>query len=350
MTVEREANGGTGTMEQDDASPAVRVTAAGAALERALDAGEDVRDSMLAFCAGQAADPRMARMRRRLVQKQLALRADDPDLQLRRVAVEEELAALDGEHARWFEGIPAFLLQKVHGARDRDSFLRVGESVCATVRRELPGMAGAGTVLDFGVGLGRVLWPMMQEVPKARFVGFDPDPMMLEQTERLDTGAELHYSTQPLPDGSVDAAYVISVFTHLGRTADFWLGELHRLLSPEGRAFVTYHDETLYSRLRASGQVPARNPAAFDDRILVGGGNEGSTQLATFYTTAHWEALLSRWFVVEKSVPCGLQGHQSFSVVRRRDVDVDRARLHHEYMCALEEELYRLRKARRLSF
>ena len=59
------------------------------------------------------------------------------------------------------------------------------------------------------------------------------------------------------------AVYGISVFTHLGRTADFWLGELQRLLSPEGRAFVTYHDETLYSRLRASGQVPARNPAAF---------------------------------------------------------------------------------------
>jgi hypothetical protein len=263
-----------------------------------------------------------------------------------------ESTALDEQHAEWFAEIPEHLLMKVNGSTERETFLHVGRSVTDLLKQELTILPEARTVLDFGVGLSRVLWPMMQEFPDAEFVGFDVDPMMLLHSERLGSVSEARtlHSTQPLADGSIDATYVISVFTHLMETTDFWLGEIHRLLSDRGQAFLTYHDETLYDELIANGTIPRAFPAGCRDRLLVGTGPEGSTRLAVFYETPYWEECLERYFVIEKTVPRGLHGNQSFSVVRKRDVTVNHDRLRYEYMCALEEELYDLRRAKKLMF
>ena len=315
-------------------------------------AGPDERAALLENAAAATARPRTLRTLSRRLKRQLSLRPDDPEVTARLAAVTTELAALDARHAKWFEKIPRHLLMKVNGSADRAPFLHIGESVTALLKEELAGLPEARTVLDFGVGLSRVLWPMMQEYPEAEFTGFDVDPMMLLHTELLGTVSEARvvHSTQPIADGSIDATYVISVFTHLMETSDFWFGEIHRVLSDRGQALITYHDETLYHELRAKGSIPRTTPAVCGDRILVGAGAEGSTQLAVFYTTSHWEECLERFFVIEKTVPRGLHGNQSYSVVRRRDVAVDHDRLRHEYMCSLEEELYRLRRAKQLMF
>jgi ubiquinone/menaquinone biosynthesis C-methylase UbiE len=299
-----------------------------------------------------AARPRELRTRSRLLRKHAEARPDDLEVAEQLAEVTRRLAALDADHATWFAEIPHHLLMKVNGSPDRKPFLQVGESVTRLLKAELSVLPQARTILDFGVGLSRVMWPMMQEHPDAEFIGFDVDPMMVVHTEKLGTVSEARivHSTQPIADGTIDATYVISVFTHLMATVDFWLGEIHRVLSDRGQALITYHDETLYADLRAKGHVPRNTPADCRGRLLVGTGAEGSTHLAVFYETAYWEECLQRFFVIEKTAPRGLHGNQSFSVVRKRQVSVDHDRLRHGYLCAVEEELYRLRLAKKLMF
>jgi SAM-dependent methyltransferase len=316
------------------------------------DPARDVRRELLDSVDANRDRPRLLLTLSRRLRQQLAASPDDAELSEAFADLTLRLNALDARHAAWFRDIPNHLLMKVNGTPDRRPFLQVGESVSALLKEELHALRDARTILDFGVGLSRVMWPMMQEYPDAAFVGFDVDPMMVLHSERLESVSEARivHSTQPIADGTVDAAYVISVFTHLMSTVDFWLGEIHRVLSEGGQALITYHDETLYADLRANGRLPRTAPAECTERLLVGTGAEGSTNLAVFYTTPYWEERLERFFVIEKTVPRGLHHNQSYSVVRRRDVAVDHDRLRHEYLCELEEELYRLRLAKKLLF
>ncbi|MFN8176842.1 MAG: class I SAM-dependent methyltransferase [bacterium] len=334
------------------AAAGIAASSSAAEIAALLASGVDARAVLLEFADANQARPRMLLALSRLFGAHVASHADDRAAVERLADLSQRLAALDADHAAWFAGIPNHLLMKVNGSPDRKPFVQVGAHVTRLLRDELPVLREAGAVLDFGVGLCRVLWPMMQEVPDAELIGFDVDPMILTQTEKLGLVSEARFvhSTQPIADGTIDALYAISVFTHLRTTVDFWLGEIHRVLSDRGQALLTFHDETLYADLRAKGQIPRNTPAECRERMFVGGGTEGSTQLAVFYETPYWEECLRRFFVVEKTAPRGLHGNQSYSVVRKRAVAVDHERLRHEYLCALEEELYRLRLAKKLMF
>lgn len=347
MTVHANQLGGSA-----GATGATAVPLSATALAAMLDSGVDARNALFEFDDANRTRQRMLLTLSRLFRTHLAAHADDVEATERLAEVTQQLAALDADHATWFAEIPNHLMMKVNGSPDRKPFLQVGATVTRLLKDELPILRESGAILDFGVGLSRVLWPMLQEVPDAAFIGFDVDPMILTQTQRLASVSEARivHSTQQIESGTIDATYAISVFTHLMTTVDFWLGEIHRVLSPRGHALLTYHDETLYTDLRAKGQIPRNTPAECRERMFVGAGAEGSTHLAVFYETPYWEECLRRFFVIEKTAPRGLHGNQSFSVVRKRDVAVDHDRLRHEYLCALEEELYRLRLAKKLMF
>ena len=68
----------------------------------------------------------------------------------------------------------------------------------------------------------------------------------------------------PFEDGYFDFVYAGSVFTHIDDLADSWLLELRRVLSRDGRLYVTIHDNrtiellnTLYRDLRLSRALRA---------------------------------------------------------------------------------------------
>ncbi len=310
------------------------------------------RAALFEECDNAASRPRTLRSLSRRLAQHVASWPDDTEAAAKLAQVIERISAVDAKHAAWFAEIPAPLLMKVNGSPDRKPFLHVGESVTRLVKDELSILPEADRILDFGVGLSRVMWPMMQEFPSARFVGYDVDPMMIEHTERLElvSDARIVHSTQAIEDDTIDATYVISVFTHLMTTADYWFGEIRRMLTDRGQALITYHDETLYTELREKGKVASNTPKECRERILVGAGAEGSTHLAVFYETSYWEMSLSRFFHVEKTVPRGLHGHQSFSIVRKREEAPDHDRLRHAYLRAVEEDLYKLRLSKKLMF
>jgi len=248
-----------------------------------------------------------------------------------------------------FAEIPTRLVQKVNGVETEEGFVHIGRCIVDEIEKAAGSLSETRDILDFGCGLGRVTAQLLDRAPLADFVGFDIDPLMLMWAGVLleDPRVRLASTTLDLPDASMDLVIAISVFTHLDATTDYWLAEIHRVLRPSGRAFVTYHDEGLFREMAAAGKIPVvAADATLDGRFIVGSDSaEGGAEMGTFYTTGHWERLIGRHFVIEKTVPRGLFGHQSYSLIRKKDVAIDRTALFRDYVLSVEKQLFDLRRA-----
>ena len=100
-------------------------------------------------------------------------------------------------------------------------------------------------VLDFGCGAGRVLRHFAPEASLGEFAGCDIHAESIEWASR-ELSPPFSFSTNgsspplPYPDASFDLIYGVSVFTHLTDSWADWLLEMHRLLRPDGRLFLTF--------------------------------------------------------------------------------------------------------------
>ena len=312
-----------------------------AALEQALASSSDRRLYTLNFADIARTQPRLLQRGFEVCQAYLNEVGQDEEIAGIFDRIADELEDVSSEYRDALADMPEHARVKVNGKIDPDHLITMGEAIADCILFHMPDIAGARTILDFGVGLGRVLWPLSRKLPRARFVGFDVDPMMLSNLTdlRIFKDTQLVHTTAALDDNCIDAAYVISVFTHLDHTADYWLWELNRVLAPGGLAFVTYHDETLFEENRKRLNLTMK----LHKRRVVGRGSEGSTNIGTFYTTAEWERSVERFFEIVETVPRGLAGHQSFSVLRKVETPIGGLGLHRTYMRDLEDELYKLR-------
>jgi ubiquinone/menaquinone biosynthesis C-methylase UbiE len=249
-----------------------------------------------------------------------------------------------------FSQIPPQTVTKVNGVTSEAGFLHIGSCIADAIEAEIGALGNfSGRTLDFGCGLGRVMTQLERRSPRSELVGFDIDPMMLKWCGLLMEGsrARLVFSTLDLPDESFDLIIAISVFTHLDRTTDFWLAEIQRLLRPEGRAFLTYQDETLFAEMAERQQMPgvALGTTLTERHIVAEGSPEGGAAMGTFYSTAYWERIVSRFFVVRRTKPRGLFGHQSYSLVSRGGPTSPEERLlfFRTYAAEIEKQLFELR-------
>jgi ubiquinone/menaquinone biosynthesis C-methylase UbiE len=255
-----------------------------------------------------------------------------------------------------FAKVPSHLVAKVNGDTTESGFLYIGKCVADTIEAAVGAefLKNSQSILDFGCGLGRVSTQLLQRAPSSKIVGFDIDPLMLEWAEKLlpENRAKLVHSTLNIPDEQFDLIIVISVFTHLDRTTDFWLTELHRLIRPNGKIFVTYQDDTLFTEMLAKQQIPNTPPEyRFQDKFIVGEhGPEGGAGMGTFYSTKYWESLLNRYFNIATSKPRGQFGHQSYSVISKKQIQIDRTKLLMDYAFTVENELHTLRKDNKILY
>ncbi|MFA1538101.1 class I SAM-dependent methyltransferase [Actinomadura monticuli] len=108
--------------------------------------------------------------------------------------------------------------------------------------------AQAGTVIEFGSGIGRSLLPGAREFPTTRFLGLDsaPEPVrlmaLLAEEEGLANlrGLLADVRRVPLRDSSVDRVLIpyqtFGIF--LGRVRDRSLVEARRILRPGGALYI----------------------------------------------------------------------------------------------------------------
>ncbi len=314
----------------------------------ALQCNHDLRLYTMNYADLTRTTPRLLRSGLQACRDYLELKGQDEEVQAMADLIQQDIEVADQDFLDAVAAMPVHAKLKVNGASEPEHFVKMGENIADNLLEDLDGLREAKTVLDFGVGLGRVLWPLSQKLPAAQFVGFDVDPMMLTNLSPVAEVADTKFvsTTHDIPDNSMDAAYVISVFTHLDHTTEYWLWELNRVLASGGRAYVTYHDETLYDEIR---DTPA-DKRDFTGRTILGGGSEGSTRVATFYETTEWNRIVGHYFKIIRTVPRGLHGHQSYSLLEKCDTTADSLDLHRTYMRDLERELYQMRKQAVLEF
>lgn len=155
---------------------------------------------------------------------------------------------------------PALFRYRVSQSLSVREFAAIGQR-CAQQLQEVAEASGvdlfhAGKVLDFGCGCGRTLRWILSRSHTSRLFGVDVD------TEAIDwCAAHLPQATffanttmPPLPfaDGFFDAAYCISVFTHLDEDLqDQWLFELARVVRPGGLMIISVHGANAQASLSA---------------------------------------------------------------------------------------------------
>lgn len=125
-------------------------------------------------------------------------------------------------------------------------------------------------ILDWGAGCGRVSLPILKFfAPSAKIVGADVDEVnialgrtMFPQIEFIQSP---FYPPLPMPDRSFDAAFGISVVTHLTEGAQFaWLKEIRRIVKPGAPVILTVHGEY------ALFDVGVREPRILHDALKRG--------------------------------------------------------------------------------
>ena len=102
-------------------------------------------------------------------------------------------------------------------------------------------------VLDFGCGSGRMIRHLKSESETCEIWGADINANFVYWCQQY-LEPPFHFATTttiphlPFKDGYFKLVYAGSVFTHIDDLADAWLLELCRVLSPEGRLYITIHD------------------------------------------------------------------------------------------------------------
>jgi ubiquinone/menaquinone biosynthesis C-methylase UbiE len=123
-------------------------------------------------------------------------------------------------------------------------------------KRYCLGTSKVRRVLDLGVGCGRIARHFLTHDPDVALHGIDIDADNVDWCEKHLPGGQFRRGplSPPLPygDRTFEFLHANSVFTHLTeQMQDLWLAEIARVLTPDGRAVVTYHGETAaaYARM-----------------------------------------------------------------------------------------------------
>ncbi|MDB5561380.1 MAG: Methyltransferase type 11 [Hyphomicrobiales bacterium] len=126
------------------------------------------------------------------------------------------------------------------GKRDVDRMLEI---VTASGFSLTPG----SRVLEMGCAAGRMIRHLNSFSESCEIWGVDVDATLINWCKH-NISPPFQFATTttiphlPFADSYFDFIYTGSVFTHIDDLAESWLLELRRILSPEGRLYVTIHD------------------------------------------------------------------------------------------------------------
>ena len=135
------------------------------------------------------------------------------------------------------------------------------ETMLDIVRASGLTFAAGDRILDFGCGAGRMIRHLQSLAGTCEIWGTDISAKHVLWCKRH-MQPPFHFATTtkvphlPFEDRSFRLIYCGSVFTHIDDLADAWLLELRRILTPDGRLYVTIHDERTIELLDSTPQRP----------------------------------------------------------------------------------------------
>jgi SAM-dependent methyltransferase len=200
-------------------------------------------------------------------------------------------------------------------------YIEVGRKSASTILA-LASVAGVGEgsrVLDFGCGSGRTIRHLQQS--RWTLTGCDVDEEAVAWCRSSLPFADFIVSGEnpPLdfPDGSFDAIFAISVFTHFPPEAQAaWISELGRILRPGGIAMLSTMGPSIIENFPHG---TAENRAALLERDAIYlPGSDGFNSNAAFHTTRAVARLGEPAFDLVLWQEQGLDGFQDISLLRRR--------------------------------
>jgi SAM-dependent methyltransferase len=145
------------------------------------------------------------------------------------------------------------------GHEDAAQFLNWGELHFSTMARILKDsgspLVRGQTILDFGCGSGRLIRWLCDMAEGSEIWGVDIQTQHLMWCKQ-NLQPPFHFAVTtivphlPFEDNHFDLIYAGSVFTHIDDLVDSWLLELRRVLKPNGKLYLTIHDNTSISMLK----------------------------------------------------------------------------------------------------
>ena len=182
------------------------------------------------------------------------------------------------------------------------------DSVHALLARNGVPVGEIGSMLDFGCGCGRVIRHWANSGVEVH--GCDYNTVLVSWCRRRLPFArfETNGLAPPLPyaDASFELVYALSVFTHLPRTLQQqWMGELARVLTPDGYLIVSTHGEAYLETLTEVERNRVR-----DRQLVVRNDAEaGSNRCGVFFSEDYVRRHLAPGFVVRDYAPRGALGN-----------------------------------------
>lgn len=258
--------------------------------------------------------------------------ADLRDAEARLAADNAELTA--ERDALWIEARrdtynlampPDHLQQRVVGVVV-PAFLWSGERIAlemeTLVARHGVDLSAAGTMLDFGSGVGRVTRVMAARYPQARHTGADIDAEAVQWCSEHLSGLARFVTIAdnpptPFADGEFGFVYGVSVFTHLPEEMQFqWLAELRRVTAPGGHLLLTTQGDNYYYH------VPPEQQEEFRARGFAYVYWQPTPGLPDYYQVAvHTHDYIrrewGRFFDVLDIAPRAISGQQDAVLLRR---------------------------------
>ena len=154
---------------------------------------------------------------------------------------------------------PRRLIRRVGHPRGQRRLHDLYEARGRAMREEILALLPAGwsfdgkRVLDFGCGAGRVLLHFLDEASAGELWGCDIDAPSVAWLERQWSPPLRVFRNEPvpplpLPDGSFDLVWALSVFTHILDAWSAWLLEIHRILTDGGLFIATFIGEGASAR------------------------------------------------------------------------------------------------------
>jgi SAM-dependent methyltransferase len=192
-------------------------------------------------------------------------------------------------------------------------------------------LAPGDRILDLGCGAGRMIRHLVGLAATCEIWGMDISAEHIFWC-KANLSPPFHFATStkvphlPFEDRSFRFIYCGSLFTHIDDLADAWLLELHRILAPDGRLYVTIHDSNTL-RLFDEGRYPASPlarrmrteevyQASKADPGMISIDRDNLSQV--FYGTEYFTRMANSMFEVVSVVPEAYFYQTAFLLRRKR--------------------------------